>query len=114
MHTIINELRNTSIRNIIFDLGGVILPINYQLTIRKFEEFGFTNFQKTFTQAAQIDLFDKLDKGLIEPEAFRTTIREIAGKNLSDTQIDEACSSTLLLSKTSSPTGWCSTRMVTK
>lgn len=96
MHTIINELRNTSIRNIIFDLGGVILPINYQLTIRKFEEFGFTNFQKTFTQAAQIDLFDKLDKGLIEPEAFRTTIREIAGKNLSDTQIDEAWNAMLL------------------
>ena len=90
MHTIINELRNTSIRNIIFDLGGVILPINYQLTIRKFEEFGFTNFKETFTQAAQIDLFDKLDKGLVKPETFRTTIREIAGKNLSDAQIDEA------------------------
>lgn len=96
MHTTITELRNTSIRNIIFDLGGVILPVDYHLTIQKFEEFGFTNFQKTFTQAAQIDLFDKLDKGLVEPEVFRTTIREIAGKNLSDAQIDEAWNAMLL------------------
>ncbi|HUX53093.1 MAG TPA: HAD family phosphatase [Williamwhitmania sp.] len=96
MQSIVHSLRNASIRNIIFDLGGVILPIDYHLTIQKFEEFGFTNFQETFTQATQIDLFDKLDKGLVEPEVFRTTIRTIAGKNLSDSQIDEAWNAMLL------------------
>lgn len=87
---------STPIRSVIFDLGGVILPIDYQLTIKKFQEIGFTNFQETFTQAAQNLTFDLLDKGLITPAAFRNEIRTLAAKNISDADIDEAWNAMLL------------------
>ena len=87
---------STPIRSVIFDLGGVILPIDYQLTIEKFQEIGFTNFQETFTQAAQNLTFDLLDKGLITPAAFRNEIRDLAAKNISDVDIDEAWNAMLL------------------
>lgn len=87
---------NGPIRNVIFDLGGVILPIDYQLTIKKFQEIGFTNFHETFTQAAQNHTFDLLDKGLIAPAAFRDEIRTLAAKDISDARIDEAWNAMLL------------------
>lgn len=87
---------NGPIRNVIFDLGGVILPIDYQLTIKKFQEIGFTNFHETFTQAAQNHTFDLLDKGLIAPAAFRNEIRTLAAKDISDHHIDEAWNAMLL------------------
>jgi len=87
---------NGPIRSVIFDLGGVILPIDYQLTLKKFEEIGFTNFQQTFTQAAQSNLFDKLDKGLISPTAFRNEVRTLAAKDITDADIDAAWNAMLL------------------
>ncbi|SDC37018.1 putative hydrolase of the HAD superfamily [Williamwhitmania taraxaci] len=87
---------NSPIRSVIFDLGGVILPIDYQLTLNKFEDIGFENFQQTFTQAAQNQTFDLLDKGLIDPAAFRNEIRRLAAKEIPDTDIDAAWNAMLL------------------
>ena len=36
------------IKNIIFDLGGVILNIDYQKTINEFEKLGVLNFETIF------------------------------------------------------------------
>ena len=87
---------NTPIRSVIFDLGGVILPIDYQLTNKKFQEIGFTNFHETFTQSVQNHTFDLLDKGLIAPAAFRDEIRKLAAKDITDAHIDEAWNAMLL------------------
>lgn len=84
------------IKNIIFDLGGVILNIDYNLTIEGFKNLGVENFDSLFTQAQQVGLFDELDKGLITPEQFRDDIRHITCINLSDQQIDIAWNAMLL------------------
>lgn len=88
--------RHLNIKNIIFDLGGVILNIDYHLTIDAFKRMGFDNFDEIFTQAKQTGIFDKLDKGLISPEDFRNGVRELSGKPFSDQQIDEAWNAMLL------------------
>lgn len=85
-----------NIKNIIFDLGGVILNIDYHLTINAFKSLGLTNFDSLFTQANQIGLFDKLDKGLITPQEFRDGIRQVTSSNISDSQIDWAWNAMLL------------------
>jgi glucose-1-phosphatase len=84
------------IKNIIFDLGGVILNIDYQLTIDAFKRLGFYNFDAVFTQAKQTGIFDKLDKGLITPMEFRDGVRELAGKSYTNEQIDDAWNAMLL------------------
>jgi len=84
------------IKNIIFDLGGVLLNIDYLATIKSFENLGITDFEKLFSQANQIHLFDKLDTGLISPDEFRNEIRNISGLNISNQDIDNAWNAMLL------------------
>ncbi len=84
------------IKNIIFDLGGVILNISYELSIKSFIDLGVKDFDKLFSQASQSKLFDKFDKGEITPEQFRNEIKLMSGINLSDKQIDKAWNSMLL------------------
>lgn len=57
-------------KNIIFDLGGVIINLDMPLTIRKFEELGIPDFHKIYGQLAQTDVFDRFDKGFISEEEF--------------------------------------------
>ena len=88
--------KDLNIKNIIFDLGGVILNIDYHLTIEAFKKLGFDDFDTLFTKARQTGVFDKLDKGLVTPDEFRNGIRELAKKTFTDEQIDNAWNAMLL------------------
>lgn len=85
-----------NIKNIIFDLGGVLLNIDYNLTINSFKKLGMNNFDGLFTQAAQIKLFDRLDTGHLTPGEFRAQLRKLSGIELTDQQIDDAWNAMLL------------------
>ncbi|MBN1988042.1 MAG: HAD family phosphatase [Bacteroidales bacterium] len=89
-------LKGLQIRNIIFDLGGVILNIDYHLTINAFKDLGFQSFDQTFTQAAQVDLFDNLDTGTITPQQFRDGVKSLTSAPITDEQIDHAWNAMLL------------------
>ena len=84
------------IKNIILDLGGVIINIDYQLTIKAFEELGIINASEFYSQQRQTNLFDLLETGKISEAGFRDEIRKFAGKNLSDNDIDTAWNAMLL------------------
>jgi glucose-1-phosphatase len=89
-------LNLTGIKNIIFDFGGVILNIDFQKTVDAFKKVGLNNFDQLYSQYSQTDLFDKLEKGLVEPVTFHNEIRKLSGLSLSDEQIDTAWNDILL------------------
>ena len=60
----------TAIKNILFDLGGVLYHVNYGLTIKAFEKLGIKNFHEHFSQQQQNSLFDRLETGKISDEGF--------------------------------------------
>ena len=60
----------TTIKNILFDLGGVLYHIDYNLTIKAFEKLGVKEFHKHFSQQQQNNLFDRLETGRVSPEKF--------------------------------------------
>lgn len=93
---IFSPCRHLNIKNIIFDLGGVILNIDYHLTIDAFKKLGLENFDGVFTQAKQTGIFDQLDKGLITPDEFRQGVKKLSPKQLTDQQIDDAWNAMLL------------------
>lgn len=64
------------IKNIIFDLGGVIINLDTHKTIAEFNKLSYMPFEALYTQAAQSSLFDNFDKGLISTEEFFYTIRK--------------------------------------
>lgn len=57
-------------KNVIFDLGGVVLNLDYQKTTRAFEALGLTDFNSMYSQAAQTGLFDLYEKGLCSTPYF--------------------------------------------
>jgi glucose-1-phosphatase len=84
------------IKNIIFDLGGVILNIDYNLTKQAFEKLGLKEFEKFYSQATQKKIFDDFETGRISAEAFRMELRRITSLVISDECIDDAWNAMLL------------------
>ncbi len=84
------------IKNIILDLGGVVINIDYQLTIKAFEEIGIPDARNFYSQQQQTNLFDLLETGNISENNFRNEIRKFARINLPDEEIDHAWNAMLL------------------
>ncbi|QEC68216.1 HAD family phosphatase [Panacibacter ginsenosidivorans] len=83
-------------KNIIFDLGGIFLNIDFAKTEKAFTDLGITNFNSFFTQHHASDLFEKLETGHVSPEEFCTAFRKETGMQLSDEQIITAWNALLL------------------
>jgi glucose-1-phosphatase len=83
-------------KNIIFDLGGVILNIDYTLTEKAFRKLGAANFNEMYSQAKQELLFDKIEKGEISSEEFISRIKTICTGAESEEEIISAWNAMLL------------------
>ena len=81
---------------IIFDLGGVILNLDFDGPKRAFEALGVTDFEAHFTQMKQSRVFLDLEVGAIGPPEFRNQLREELGIDLPDEALDNAWDSILL------------------
>lgn len=84
------------IKNIIFDFGGVIINIDYQRIVNAFRGLGIADFDRVFSQAQQSELMDNLETGKITPEEFHNAIRELAGKDIADSCIDDAMNAIIM------------------
>ena len=84
------------IKNIIFDLGGVFLNIDYQLTSRAFTELGVTDIDAMFSQQHSNELFELLETGKLSPTEFYEAFRKETGILLTDEQIKKAWNALLL------------------
>jgi len=85
-----------NIKNILFDLGGVILDINVQATLKKFYELGFPAQLMQYPHSMNTDLFFKYETGKMKVEQFREEIRKVSGVGVSDKVFDEAWNSMLV------------------
>ena len=81
---------------IIFDLGGVILNIDYTLTIDAFTNLGIANFDTLYSQASQAGLFDDIETGKITEHEFVSYIQQYVTSNCSASQIIDAWNAMLL------------------
>lgn len=82
------------IENIVFDLGGVIVPLNREACNNAFEKIGFPDFNKILNDYVQEGFFLGYEKGEITTNEFRMMIRKgidpaLMGK-VSDKEIDAA------------------------
>lgn len=81
---------------IIFDLGGVILNLDYNLTIEAFKRLGRENFDQLYTQSHQDKIFDLYETGSISSTEFRNYMRQFFSELVSDEKIDAAWNAMLL------------------
>jgi len=84
------------IRHIIFDLGGVLINIDYSLTEKAFIALGIDNFAEIYSQLQQTPLFDELEKGNIGKDDFVIALQKAAGKEIVAASIIDAWNAMLL------------------
>jgi putative hydrolase of the HAD superfamily len=75
---------------IIFDLGGVLLDIDYQATTNAFRDLGITDFGLHYNQLQQESLFDAFEKGEISSQHFINKLMNIVPKGITPNQIVSA------------------------
>ena len=76
----------SEIKNIIFDLGGVILNLDYSKTADEFKKIGILHFKDLYSQKKQTLLFDDFEKGKIQPGEFISSLND--SENLKIKEID--------------------------
>jgi glucose-1-phosphatase len=84
------------VKNIIFDLGGVILNIDYQLTVTEFKKLGIHDFDEIFSQYKQSFLSDDFETGKISEMEFYKGIKKISGKEFTFDEFKFAWNALLL------------------
>ncbi len=84
------------IRHIIFDLGGVLLNIDYAATEKAFQELGITDFASRYSQLQQNHFFDDWETGVTTREAFVKGMQDASEKELTEDQILKAWNAMLL------------------
>lgn len=85
------------IRNVIIDLGGVLIDLNVKARTEAFRRLGVDNFDEVYNQSKTGDLFRKLETGKINASQFRQELRQKFSLTaaITDTQIDDAFSALL-------------------
>lgn len=84
------------IKNIIFDLGGVIINLDYAKTIAEFNIISEKPFETIFTQLQQSPVFDQFDKGEISEADFFSEMLKSLRVEISHAQFIHAWNAMLL------------------
>ncbi len=83
-------LKEQHIKNILFDLGGVILDIDVHATLKGFYELGFPSELLQYPNNMTSDLFFRYETGKLGTVEFRNEIRKLTGLDFSDEALDKA------------------------
>ena len=86
----------TKIKNIIFDLGGVILNLDYSKTDKEFHKLGLNNFSKLYGKKKQSKIFDDFEKGRFSAEKFIFLIKQSENLKVKDSDFINAWNAMLL------------------
>lgn len=78
------------IKNVIFDLGGVLLDIDPDRTIQAFRQLGMPDLIKPGGWGYHHEVFLNMEQGLLTEEEFRQGIRELVFDRVTDSQVDAA------------------------
>lgn len=78
------------IKNLLFDLGGVIMDIRRLNCVASFERLGMKDADNFLGEYSQKGPFLQLEEGAISEEQFRDAVRQFIAGEVTDEQIDSA------------------------
>ena len=84
------------IRNIVFDLGGVLVDLDFKAAINGLQKAGFANVKEQLQAFDREGIFQKFELGEMTAEEFRSAIRENSTVELTDEEVDNLWNAMLL------------------
>ena len=85
-----------AVKNILFDLGAVLIDIDFEKVCRSFDKIGIKDFEKQYSQLAASTLFEQLEKGEVSNELFYESIKTQFQVSITTEEIRNAWNSILL------------------
>ena len=85
-----------NIKNIVFDLGGVLANLDFDRAIEALQEAGFADIKEQLQTYDKEGFFQQFELGEMTADEFRTAIREKANVSLTDEEIDTIWNMVLL------------------
>ncbi|MDD2961091.1 MAG: HAD family phosphatase [Muribaculaceae bacterium] len=83
-------------KNLLFDLGGVVMDLDRSKCVDAFKALGLTIADELLGLYVQDGPFLKLEEGEITPDDFRAELRRHISSTVSDKQLDDAFNQFLL------------------
>lgn len=83
-------------RNLIFDIGDVLVDIDYSTTVSEFQKLAGVDFNTILSYSRQHQVFDKFEKGEITAAEFRQQLRHFLKPGVTDREIDNAWNAILI------------------
>jgi len=77
-------MKSKGIKNLLIDLGGVLINLDRQRCIEHFQKLGLQNVDALLDIQNQDGLLMQQEKGLITPAEFRDGVRKMIGKAVSE------------------------------
>jgi HAD superfamily hydrolase (TIGR01509 family) len=84
------------IEAVIFDLGGVLINLDYERTSEAFKQLGMTHFDETYSQLQQTDLFDRFEIGEISSFHFINRVLDQLPAGISGNKVVHAWNAMIL------------------
>jgi glucose-1-phosphatase len=84
------------IKNVLLDLGGVLLNLNFAKTAAAFAALGLDDFNAHFSQFRYTPIFEELEVGALSKEDFLVALRAQTGIKATDQEIVSAWNAMLL------------------
>ncbi|MGI6223661.1 MAG: HAD family hydrolase [Prevotella sp.] len=67
------------VKNIIFDLGGVIITLSFERALQRWKQLGVKDIESRLDPYKQSGVFGDLESGKISEEEFRSQISQLVG-----------------------------------
>lgn len=85
-----------NIKNIVFDLGNVLVDIDFNRTVEAFQKLGNDNLDLNLDNYMDHPIFGAIEKGQITTAEFRDRIREMLDSEVSDEEVDKAWAAVII------------------
>ncbi|MBL6667282.1 MAG: HAD-IA family hydrolase [Crocinitomicaceae bacterium] len=84
------------VKALLFDLGGVIVNLDYHKTINAFEALGVTNAEILYNQFSQTEIFDDFETGCLSGKEFINLMKHQISTHSSESEIKKAWNAMIL------------------
>lgn len=83
-------------KNLIFDIGDVLVDIDYMVTVAEFQKLATVDFSEIVSYAKQNPIFDLFETGKLTAQQFRDELKQFLKAGTPDTEITRAWNSILI------------------
>tara|TARA_E500000331_G_C17192312_1_gene685484 strand:+ start:695 stop:1312 length:618 start_codon:yes stop_codon:yes gene_type:complete len=84
------------VKALLFDLGGVIVNLDYHKTINAFEALGVTNAEILYNQFSQTEIFNDFETGCLSGKEFINLMKHQISTHSSESEIKKAWNAMIL------------------